>query len=190
VKIDNLKLVNDAPENVKLNLEVDFNLPDGSSVSDIIFERMPEWAPYSESENKITKLMLHGLTTKNVEDLVPYAKSWVNAPPLLLKSDFFVSKGYDKTQLAYVIQAKSSMNNVSLKLTLMGSMDSPIYNPSFVIKDWKPNEFDLFIDDKKAKAGHLYQFGMEKSLEGNYLVLWNKIESTKPVYFDLRPKNG
>ena len=129
--------------------------------------------------------MLLGLTAKDVQELVPYAKSWISAPELSLKSDSFVSRGYDKTQLAYVIQAKSSMNHRSLRFTLKGSEDAPVYNPCFVIHGWKADAFELAIHGKKENPGRLYQFGKEKGLEGDYWVLWSRIEATTQIVFEL-----
>lgn len=187
IKIDKLKFVSDAAEDVRLNRLIDFDLPDGASPEDISLGSTPGWAPYSVGDKQVTKLMLHGLTRNNVEDLVPYAKSWVNAPPVSLKGDSFASRGYDKTQLAYVIQSKTATHSEALTLTLKGSADSPIHNPCFIINNWTPNEFAVLIEGQKVKAGHQYQYGVEKGLEGDCLVLWSRIESTKPVSFEVRP---
>lgn len=187
MRIDNLRFMSDARQEVRLNSVFEFDLPDGTLPDDIKVDRAPGWAPYLESDNKITKLMLHGLTTKNVEDLVPYARSWVNAPPISMKSDSLRNADYDKTQVAYEIQVEPSTEDETLTFTLMGSADTPIHNPCLVVHDWMPDQFELLIDEKKAEAGRLYQVGREKGLEGDYCIVWIEMESIRPVCFELNP---
>ncbi len=187
IKLDNLKVSNNAPEATRLDRRVDFNLPDGSGAPDIVFEQLPIWQPHSANKNHMTKLMLHGLTKDVVQNLVPYAKSWTNPPTLILENDAFKSNGYDKTELSYAIEASSANDSASLKFTLNGSKDSPIHNPALVVKNWNVKNFDLFINEKKVSRGQDYRYGIEKSLEAEYWVIWHKLESTKPVHFELKP---
>jgi hypothetical protein len=186
IRIDNLKIVsNFKNKNTNLHRFFDFNLPDGSSPDEIVIKEQPEWEPSFKGETKITRLMLHGLTDKNVEDLVPMAKSWSDPAKLVIQGDGFENKGYDPEQMAYVIEAQQSGKNTSLEFTLSGTNDSPVIDPAIVIKNWDIKSFDLEINGKKMSSGDGYRYGIESSLEGNYLVFWSKMASTKPAHFKL-----
>jgi hypothetical protein len=96
----------------------------------------PAWEPYIQGENKITRIMLHGLTDKNVEELVPMAKCWSDPAKIEIKSDGFKSDGYDPEQMAYVINAVQIKENLELEFTLDGTKETPVINPVVVIKNW------------------------------------------------------
>ena len=146
-----------------------------------------EWEPYSEGENIITKLMVHGMTDKPVEELVPLAKSWLNAPELKLQSDAFSCKGYDPGQMAYVLELKSEGTS-TLEFTLEAGPDKPVHNPAFVIKNWGSGSFDMEVNGTKTPAGKGTRFGTVNDLDGDYLVVWHKMDSTDPVHFKLNIK--
>jgi len=186
IKVDNLKILSNF-KNKETNLyrSFDFELPDGSLPDEIVIKEQPEWVPYFKDEYKVTRLMLHGLTDKNVEQLVPMAKSWTEPAKLDMKSDGFENKGYDPEQMAYVIEAHESGKNTSLEFTLGGTTNSPVIDPAIVIKNLNIKSFDLEINGKKISPGEDYRYGVENNLEGDYLVLWNRIESTHPVHFKL-----
>jgi hypothetical protein len=56
-----------------------------------------------------------------------------------------------------------------------------VNNPVFVVKNWEGDAFDLEINGKKVTDGIDYRYGIEHSLEGDYLVLWNKIVTEDQV---------
>lgn len=174
-KLANLKISAETAGDQKAEYYLDFDMPDGSSVEDMKKPDKAEWEPYSEGENTITKLMLHGMTSAKVQDLVPLAKSWVDAPELMVEGTDFVSNGYDPTQMAYVIGQKSASDN-TLKLKVKASENSPLINPAFVIKGWDKSDFELKVNNEKLKRGEDYRYGIEKRLDGTDLILWiNKV---------------
>ena len=182
IKIDNLEVLSNYENDVQnLKRFFDFNLPDDSSPDDIVIDEQPTWEPYFESENKITKLMLHGLTEKKVEDLVPMARSWTDPASLTVTGDGLEFDKYDPEQMAYILRKKTSTNNQVLELNLAGTRESPVNNPVFVVKNWEGDAFDLEINGKKVTDGIDYRYGIEHSLEGDYLVLWNKIVTEDQV---------
>ena len=57
--------------------------PSHSSLSHIY------WEPYAQTADSMTKILLHGLTTKSASDLVPLAKSWLSPPSVELTAPSF-----------------------------------------------------------------------------------------------------
>src|SRR6266853_4920537 len=76
--------------------------PSHSSLSHIY------WDPYTRTGNTMTKILLHGLTTKSAAQLVPLAKSWLSAPSIEVSGVGFQSQGYDQTQRAFVITRQTA----------------------------------------------------------------------------------
>ena len=141
MKLDNLRFISDASSKEALDFSLDFDLPDGSLIEDLNLPEKAEWKPYIKEENSIIKLMLHGMTGDNVEDLVPLAKSWAHPAKLTVEGNEFLNQGYDPTQMAYVIEQKSGSTQ-SLTFNLEADKDSPMVNPAFVIKHWGKNNIE------------------------------------------------
>jgi hypothetical protein len=138
-----------------------------------------EWKPYETGEKMITKIMMNGMTDKNVEDLVPLAKSWLNAPELKLNSSGFKSNGYDPTQMAYLLEADGEGGKLELKLN--ASEESPVSNPAFVVANWGPMNAEVKLDGKVLECGAEYRTGLNSTVDSVDLIVWLKTESTEPV---------
>jgi hypothetical protein len=133
----------------------------------------------------MTKIMLHGLTNKPAAELAVLAKSWLSAPSLEIASEDFVSQGYDRDQRAFVIDRKSYKPNGALKFSFRATQDSPLVNPAFVVKKWGDAEPHLKIDGKNVGWGPDFRYGRVDSLDGDNLVVWMKLESTKLITFEV-----
>ncbi|GAG24921.1 unnamed protein product [marine sediment metagenome] len=131
--------------------------------------------------------MLHGMTDKPAAKLVPLAKSWLYAPQLKLNGEGYVSEGYDQAQRAYVFARRDVRKPSALEFELAASEESPVVNPAFVIKNWRRGRASLAIDGKKVKWGKDFRFGYRKTVEGGDLIVWMRVESTKPVKISLTP---
>jgi hypothetical protein len=136
-----------------------------------------EWKPYSTDGIMVTKIMLHGMSDKAAEDLVPLARFWLSPPELSLNSIGYTSEGYDPTQAAYVITANALDNSTSLSFTLDSSKKSPIINPAFVIKNWANAAVVLKINGTTLKNSEDYRVGFEKTYNGNKLIIWLEKQS-------------
>jgi hypothetical protein len=147
--------------------------PSHSSLSHIF------WEPYAKTENTMTKILLHGLTTKSAAELVPLAKSWLSSPSIEVSGEGFQSQGYDQTQRAYVIARKSGSSAAQFRSVLKASSESPLVNPAFVIKNWGDAEPKLRIDGKVVARGATFRYGFVPTLEGSDLIVWLGLESTK-----------
>lgn len=152
-----------------------------SSLSNII------WAPYQTSENTQSKVLLNGLTTKSLGELLPLAKSWVSPPEIAVTGEGFSSKGYDAAERAFVLIHDGSAKLAALDLTIQASEGSPAVNPAIVIKNWGDGEARMTLDGKPMTAGKDLRFGCVRRLEGTDLVVWIQIQSTKPLRVRLTP---
>jgi hypothetical protein len=129
----------------------------------------------------MTKILLHGLTTKSVAELVPLAKSWLSPPPAEIGGTGFESQGYDQTQRAFVIVRESGSVSSQFQFLLKASSESPLVNPAFVVKNWGDAQPKLSIDGKAVARGANFRYGFVSHLEGSDLVVWLAMESTKPT---------
>jgi len=153
--------------------------PSHSSLSHIF------WEPYAKTDNTMTKILLHGLTTKSAAELVPLAKSWLSPPSVELTASGFRSQGYDPTQRAFVIVRDSGSQAAQFKILLKASPESPLVNPAFVVQNWGDQEPTLRLDGKSVARGPSFRYGFVPHLEGSDLVVWLAMESTKPASLEI-----
>lgn len=149
--------------------------PSHSSLSHII------WDPYAKTDNTMTKILLHGLTTRSATELIPLAKSWLSAPKIEVSGSGFQSQGYDQTQRAFVVARQAASAASQLHIALQASAESPLLNPAFVIRNWGDAAPKLSIDGRKVTRGPDFRYGFVPTMEGNDLVVWLKLESTRPT---------
>ena len=141
--------------------------------------------PYETTNNSITKIMLCGLTEKSVAQLLPLAKSWLAPAELKLKTEASQYQGYDPTQRAYVLNRKKTGKPTVIEFELLASDESPVVNPSFVIKNWGQAQPRLTINGKSVKRGKNFRIGHRHTLESSDLIVWLKIESKDKLNFSL-----
>ena len=164
-----------------------FDKPSSTSLSHML------WRHYARQGQSDTKIMMQGLTEKDVTQLVPLAKSWLHPPKLNLKNRLpgtaFINHGYDKTQRAYVLSCKKRGKPSKLQFTLAADADSPVVNPAFVIKNWGQDPPALKINGENIKRGKSFRFGHRHTLEGSDLIVWLKKETLEPVVFTFTHKD-
>ena len=154
--------------------------PSHSSLSHIY------WEPYAQTENAMTKILLHGLTTQSAAHLVPLAKSWLSAPAMEISGTGFQGQGYDQTQRAFVIVRQDGSVIPRLQVSLPASSDSPLMHPAFVIKNWGDAEPKLLVNGKPVARGSVFRYGFVPTLDGSDLVVWLQIQSEKPTSLEFR----
>jgi hypothetical protein len=138
---------------------------------------------YAQTDDTITKVMMHGLTTKSAAELVPMARSWLSAPKVELAGQGFQNEDYDLTQRAFVFTRKDSSS--SFKGLFHASKESPLFHPALVIHNWGDTQPRLRVDGKGVTWGPDYRFGRVYTLEGTNLIVWMNIEETKPVSVEI-----
>ena len=125
---------------------------------------------------------LYGMTNQGDGHVLSLARSWNNPPELNIEGGEYVSKGYDYTQRAYLLESLDSEED--LTFTMTGSKDSPINNPAFVISNWHGGDVKLVMDGKEVPEGKSFRQGLEYKVDGSAdLVVWVKKESAKTVEF-------
>jgi hypothetical protein len=140
-----------------------------------------EWEDYEVTENTRVRIMLHGLTEKAPVELVPLAKSWLRAPELRLATDGWASHGYDQAERAYRICRIGEGQDPSLSFEINGSEDNPLLNPAFIVEGWGEKEAKLSIDGRPLGRGPDFRQGHRMTLDGTDLIVWVRLESTRPV---------
>jgi hypothetical protein len=143
------------------------------------------WDPYAQTANSMTKILLHGMTTKSGTDLIPLAKSWLSPPALELGGAGFESEGYDPTQRAFVVVRRSDSTRAKLQILLRANSDSPLIHPAFVVRNWGDSEPKLFIDGKLTPRGTQSRYGFVPHIEGTDLIVWLAIESANKTIIEL-----
>jgi len=131
---------------------------------------------YERDGGRITKVLLHGMTERDIGEVVPVAKSWLKAPAIQ-RVEGCESQGYDLTQRAYVLECEDGVSDIELQIS--ASEDSPLVNPAFVIKNWGENDIELKLNGKTLKCGEDYRRGHRYRLEGTDLILWMPYESER-----------
>jgi len=187
--LDNIRFTSYSDSENALAFTLDFDLPDGSRIEDLNLPEKAKWEPYMEEEQKIRKLMMHGMSGDPVEDLVPLAKSWTNPPELMLSGDGFENIGYDPAQMAYVLD-RTSLTSQSLAFSLEAREEAPLVNPAFVIGNWGDKGITLMVDGKLLKDGEEFRAGYAASLSGTDLVVWVKMRSEKTTSFSMISTNN
>lgn len=147
------------------------------------------WDPYETTENTQSKLLLNGLTTKSVAELLPLAKSWLTPAEIDVVGEAYRSEGYDPAQRAYVLVRTTSGKPAVLELTLQASQHTPLVNPAIVIKNWGEDGARLQIDGKRVTRGKDFRYGRMQKLEGTDLVVWIQKESTTPLKVTVAPED-
>jgi Concanavalin A-like lectin/glucanases superfamily len=143
------------------------------------------WDAYAQTADSMTKVLLHGMTTKSAAELVPLARSWLSPPAVELGSSGFQNQGYDPTERAFVILRESQLSGAKLQILLKASPESPLVNPAFVVKNWGEADPKLIVDGKPVAHGVRFRYGFVPHLEGTDLVVWLPMESTRPTRVEL-----
>ncbi|MCD6332174.1 MAG: hypothetical protein J7L89_02765, partial [Bacteroidales bacterium] len=145
-----------------------------------------QWKDYEYTDRTRTRIMLHGMTDKKAEDLVPLAKSWLQAPIMEITSNGYKVKGYDQSERAYLVEKTNPGHSTPLSFVLKASKDFPLINPAIIIKNWGSRPATLSINGKNIMQGDDFRQGIRKGLHGEDLVLWIKMNVNKPVKMTLR----
>ncbi len=128
-----------------------------------------------------------GLTNQCLETLAPLARSWLLAPELRDVSAGFRSMGYNRHERAYVLRnTRAECSTLEFEVTAKDK--SPIVNPTFVVKNWGRSDLELKIGARTVQPGKALRYGHHDTMEGTDLILWIKIESTKPTRFMISPQ--
>jgi len=130
---------------------------------------------------------LYGMTDRPFDEILPLARSWSRAPAIKVVSGGIQSEGYDMSQRAYVVKAKSSWRPVPVELEIAASADSPIDNLCLVLKDWGGAGALVSLDGDELTRADGLRMGRRFTLAGSDLVVWIESNSTQTVRVVLTP---
>ena len=147
------------------------------------------WGDYARDADTETKILMDGLTTLSMSELLPLARSWISPPQLTVESEGWRSEGYDPTQRAYVLAKDVGESTRRLRVTLEASEASPVFDPALVIKEWGESGAALRVDGKAVAQGTDVRIGHIQRLEGTDLVIWMAKQSAEPVQIEVVPSN-
>ena len=144
-----------------------------------------QWKDYEYTSHSRTRIMLQGMTDKKSNELVPLAKSWLQAPHMKITSEAYSGGLYDQSERAYILKKEEPGNLTPCTFVLEASEDSPLINPAIIIKNWGGRRASLSINGEAIAEGEDLRQGIRKGMDGEDLILWIRLDKTKPVNISL-----
>jgi len=104
-------------------------------------------------------------------------------------------------QKAYIIPRGNGRGPVELKFSLVKPPQSgskefgtvgagpplSIFNPTFIVKDWRTGGVTLTVDGKVIQPGKEFRIGYEDAPTGTDLILWLMMTASQPTQFTISP---
>ncbi|MBN2209850.1 MAG: LamG domain-containing protein [Sedimentisphaerales bacterium] len=133
-----------------------------SSVGLPVYEAQTGDRPYQ------VKLLLEGITNKDMDELAVLARSWLQAPEIKAVQ-YCQNAGYDKSQRAYILSATGA----DPEFVINATNEEPLYNPAFIVSNWEHDGAGtVSVNGKTPSAGRLRQ-GVVRDTHGRQqLIVW------------------
>lgn len=129
---------------------------------------------------------LYGMTNQDPAHLVDLAKSWNRPPKMKLVGEGFISRGYDYTERAYILDTKDE--EAVIEMEFDASKNNPLYNLALVVNNWDGKEIRLSLNDKEIAKGKDFRTGIEYDVEGNMkLIVWIRHKAQNKTRVRLSP---
>jgi len=144
-----------------------------------------QWKDYEYTGRTRTRIMLQGMTDKKPHELLPLAKSWLNAPKMELLSDGYKGEEYDQSERAYLTEKLDTNELNPCTFILKASENSPLLNPAVIVKNWGNKLSKLTVDGREKTDGKDFRQGIRKGPAGEDLILWIRLESQKTAKITL-----
>jgi hypothetical protein len=128
-----------------------------------------------------------GITDKTVDQLIPFARFYLNPPILNIENDDFVYQGFNKNDRAYHISKKEAQA-VNLKFSVKASQQSPLVNPVFVIENWGNLQPVIKINNHSNTDNIVLKYDLQKTLGSGNLIIWLEIKTDQNTNFLISPK--
>lgn len=149
-------------------------------VSHSSLTHIQSWMPHEERPDGLTMVMLNGLTSESVTGLLPLAKSWLDAPSAHAHTAGFESRGFDRTERAFVLTRRDASAR-SLDVTLQATAASPLVNPAIVIRNWNFAQAKVRVNGRLLTEGSAFRTGVTHRLDGEDLIVWMRHSGTTPL---------
>jgi hypothetical protein len=156
------------------------SFPDRTAHSSLTHVGLPTYAEDFGKRPYQQKIMMEGMLNQEPKELIPLAKSWIH-PPSVTPLTGCESKGYDRSQRAFIIQAVEE----DMSLRVEASEDEPLVNPCFVIRNWaQRSPASLAVNGKGMTSGPDVRQGIIRDTDGSWtMVVWYRLEASEPVEF-------
>jgi len=139
---------------------------------------------FGQQGHYVEKVLLEGLTTKDAEQLLPLAHSFLNPPAVEPQGDAFSAR-FDINQKAYVL-TRGAGDVDKLRFTVDASDKQPLVHPAFVVENWG-SDAKATIKLAGAAPGEIdIRQGIERRANGvTALVVWMEMTSPEPVTIEI-----
>ena len=143
------------------------------------------WPIYEQDEQRVTKILLDGLTRSTAGQLGPIAASWRSPAQLEVRGESGSSTTvpYDAAQRAYVLPRSPSR---TMRMTLHATPANPAFHPAFVVPDWQGSAKMVVLSgadtSTSARIGHV------EDMSGSTLIVYLPIVASHDVVLELRPE--
>ncbi len=136
-----------------------------------------------EEGERLSWYALYGMNAMEMEGLIRLGRSWAFAPELTTKGAV-VSKGYDRSERCYELEALSA-NPGPIEIQLAGSKESPVIHPALKIKNWNAKGARVLVN---GEAFSDCKIGVHRQLNGTDLIVFIPINTSDPVTITLAPE--
>lgn len=144
-----------------------------------------QWNDYIHTKTTRTRIMLQGMTDKGARDLVPMAKSWLQAPKLTINSNAYQGGDYDQSERAYLIEKKTATGKSSLDFTIQANKESPLVNPAIIVSNWGKKQAEIRVNGQKISEGKNFRQGIVSNPDSDDLIIWLRLESEKSTMLSI-----
>lgn len=134
--------------------------------------------------NSLTRYSMIGMTNQSIEELVPLARSWHNAPEMKIITEGFYMPEYKTEERTYHITGTGEKCE-KLKIKVNASTQRPSANLSIVIHNCDINLSNLKINNKKRVDGKDFSIGRLINPDSDALIIWINYYSEEPYNIEL-----
>jgi hypothetical protein len=125
-----------------------------------------QWKDHYMDDRVKSRIMLHGMTEGNHEELVLLAKSWLSPPTLQSASG---KVNYDQAQRAYVV---SGDHHAGFEGDLQANPEQPAWHPAIVLENSRLDHPEVEIDGVKQMEGKAFTAGLVLTDQGYQTIIW------------------
>nr|WP_299382917.1 LamG domain-containing protein [Allomuricauda sp.] len=111
-----------------------------------------------------------GLSDGSMEDLVQFAKFWLNTPEIALSDDSFSYEGFSRNDRAYHM-TRNSRTAEMVQMEIAADAQAPLVNPVFIIHNWGDAAPSISLDEEVLPS-EKFRYAIRNTLESRDLILW------------------
>lgn len=148
--------------------------PSHSSLSHIF------WPIAAKDDQRLTRLLMTGLTQGDAAGLAPTARAWVRPAPARVLDQGSIR--YEQAERAYVVEGAKASQPVHIEISADDA--HPLVNPAIVVPGWRGHA----AVSVTGAAGVEARLGYVDRLEGRTLIAYLPLEARGPLTVTLTPQ--